>query len=71
VTTSISREALDAPAKVDYTTDPSTSEPGTDTHTLAYCRRVAVTPLSFDLTSRTDLTALGELLADGQGSSAA
>ncbi len=65
VTTSIEREALDAPARVDYTIDPSASEPGSDSHTLAFGRRVAVTPLSFDLTSRTDLDLLGKLLADG------
>lgn len=71
VTLGIEREALDQPARVRYTTDPSTSEQGTDTHTLAYGRRVAVTPISIDLTSRTDLTALGELLSNAHGRSAA
>ncbi len=53
------------PFKMDYRLDPSTSEPGTDTHTLAFGRRVSVTPLSFDLTSRTDLGALGKILSNG------
>jgi len=54
------------PVTLDYVLDPSTSEPGTDTHTLAYGRRVAVTPISIDLTSRVSLEALGQLLSDGR-----
>ena len=50
---------LGEPVRFDYTLDPFTSEPGTDTHVLAYRQRVSVTPLSFDLTARTDLEALG------------
>ena len=68
VSPSIKREALDKPAVFDYSLDPFSSLPGTDTHTMACRRRVAVTPISFDLTSRTDLVALGNLLSDGRHS---
>ena len=66
VAKSIQRETLEGPIKIDYTTDFSSSEPGTDTYTLAIDRQVAVTPLSIDLTSRTSLKDLGELLSDGR-----
>ena len=56
---------LEEPVRFDYTLDPCTSEPGTDTHVLAFGRRVSVTPLSFDLTSRTDLEALVQILSNG------
>jgi 5'-nucleotidase len=59
------RAPLGEPVRVDYRLDPSTSEPGTDTHTLSVRRRVSVTPLSFDLTSRTDLDRLEHVLSDG------
>jgi len=62
----VKERVFDQPFKVDYRLDPSTSEPGTDTHTLAYGRRVSVTPLSFDLTSRANLESLGQLLSDGR-----
>lgn len=65
VSVCVERTALDEPGRIDYTMDPSTSEPGTDTHTLAFGRRVSVTPLSLDLTSRTDLDALGHMLSNG------
>jgi 5'-nucleotidase len=61
---------LGEPVRFDYTLDPFTSEPGTDTHVLAHGRRVSVTPLSFDLTSRTDLEALGQILSNGASPSA-
>jgi 5'-nucleotidase len=56
---------FEEPLQVRYELDPSTSRPGTDTYTLAFDRHVAVTPLSLDLTSRTDLAELGRLLSDG------
>lgn len=71
VSVCVERTALDEPGRVDYTMDPSTSEPGTDTHTLALGRRVSVTPLSLDLTSRTDLDALGLMLSHGRYPSSA
>jgi len=42
--------------------DLSRSSPGTDVHTLRVLRRVAVSPLSLDLTSRVDLSELERLL---------
>ena len=71
VSVRVERSALDEPGRVDYTMDPSTSEPGTDTHTLAFGKRVSVTPLSVDLTSRTDLDALGQMLSNGRYPSSA
>jgi len=71
VSVRVERSALDEPGRVHYTMDPSTSEPGTDTYTLALDRRVSVTPLSLDLTSRTDLDALGQMLSHGRHSSSA
>ncbi len=59
------RAPFGEPVRVDYRLDPSTSEPGTDTHTLSYGRQVTVTPLSIDLTSRTDLDSLGQVLSNG------
>jgi 5'-nucleotidase len=56
---------FDQPLTVDYRLDPTSSPPGTDTYTLAVDRHVAVTPLSLDLTSRTDLGDLHQLLTDG------
>jgi 5'-nucleotidase len=61
----LERVAFGEPVRVDYRLDPSTSEPGTDTHTLSYGRQVTVTPLSIDLTSRTDLDFLEQVLSDG------
>ena len=55
---------LGEPVKLDYELDADSSEPGTDTHTLVRDRIVSVTPLSCDLTSRTDLDALGTILLD-------
>lgn len=52
-------------ARVDYRLDPSTSLTGTDTRTMSCDRQVSVTPLSFDLTSRTDLHSLAKVLSDG------
>ncbi len=58
-------EPLGEPVKLNTINDPSPSEPGTDTYALAYGRRVAVTPMSFDLTSRVDLDSLKQLLSNG------
>lgn len=71
VVKSVVRDALDGPAWLDYTVDPSGSEPGTDAHALALSRRVSVTPLSFDLTSRVDLPGLASLLGNGHHPAAA
>jgi 5'-nucleotidase len=59
------RVAFGEPVRVDYRLDASTSEPGTDTHVLCYGRHVSVTPLSVDLTSRTDLDCLEQMLSNG------
>ncbi|MBN1933273.1 MAG: 5'/3'-nucleotidase SurE [Anaerolineae bacterium] len=56
---------FDQPVGVDYMVDATTSPPGTDTYTLAFDRQVAVTPLSVDLTSRTDLGQLEQFLSNG------
>lgn len=56
---------LGEPVRIDYRVDPSSSEPGTDTFTLAYDRLVSVTPLSIDLTSRTSLEHVEILLTNG------
>ena len=42
--------------------DFDSSPPGTDSHTVVNQRKVAVTPLSLDLTSRVDFSALRDLL---------
>ncbi len=55
---------LGEPVRLDYNLDPNSGEPGTDTHALALDRLVSVTPLSIDLTSRTDLDALKDILFD-------
>jgi 5'-nucleotidase len=51
------RDRLDMPAKVGYKVVVSADElePGTDSYVLHVKRRVAVTPLSLDLSSRVDL----------------
>jgi 5'-nucleotidase len=46
----------------DVAQDYDQSPRGTDTHTVVNQRKVAVTPLSLDLTSRVDLAALRDLL---------
>jgi 5'-nucleotidase len=61
---------FEEPLEVGYKLDPATSPPGTDTYALAFDRHVAVTPLSFDLTSRTDLAELERLLGDGDSAAA-
>jgi 5'-nucleotidase len=53
--------ALDYRIFVDW----ETLEPDSDIHVFARDRQVAVTPLSHDMTSRTDMRALRELLATG------
>lgn len=55
---------FEKPVKLDYFLDADSGEPGTDTHTLVRDRAVSVTPLSIDLTSRTDLETLETLLLD-------
>ena len=66
----VEREMLEGPGMLDYGVDREGGPPGTDTHTLAMLRRVSVTPLSFDLTSRTSLEELSVLLGDGHDSAA-
>lgn len=58
------RDAWDAPASIEYRlSDDLAHEPqGTDVHTLRMARRVSVTPLSLDLTSRVDFGLLDGLL---------
>ncbi len=58
------RDAWDAPASIGYRlSDDLAHEPqGTDVHTLRMARRVSVTPLSLDLTSRVDFGLLDGLL---------
>jgi len=46
-----------------------TLDPESDIHAFAVDRLIAVTPLSQDLTSRTDFTALGRLLRDARSES--
>ncbi len=65
------RRELSEPVQVDYRVDPSRSKPGSDVHTLAYRRRISVTPLSVDLTSRTSRRKLRQLLSHDRPSSAA
>lgn len=62
------RQALSQPAKLGYryNSDPDTAEPGSDVHALMHDKLIAVTPLSLDMTSRVDLSRLGDiLLGDG------
>ena len=58
------RESWDEPATVGYTlaTDHQDEFPDTDIYALRVERKVTVTPLSLDLTSRVDLDVLGHLL---------
>ncbi len=50
------RDSIDQPGLVDYRVmnDPSINPPGTDVYVLCIERKVSVTPLSLDLTSRID-----------------
>lgn len=45
-----------------YDTDPAKAEPDSDVYTLMHERQVSVTPMSLDMTSRTDLFRLRQLL---------
>jgi 5'-nucleotidase len=45
-----------------YDTDPAKAEPDSDVYTLMHEKRVSVTPMSLDMTSRTDLFRLRQLL---------
>jgi 5'-nucleotidase len=60
------RASWSEPAKLHYRQFKDTFRfpPGTDVHTLMVKRRVSVTPLSLDLTSRVDLDALEEAIRD-------
>jgi 5'-nucleotidase len=42
--------------------DPSTAEPDSDAHTILVDKLVSVTPMSLDMTSRTDLYRFGQML---------
>lgn len=57
-------ESLEAPGPVDYVIEVSPDEVGVDTdiYTLRFAQKVAVTPLSLDLTSRVPLAELEEIL---------
>jgi 5'-nucleotidase len=61
------REALSVPAQIPYriSFDPCEAEPDSDVYALRVERKVTVTPLSLDLTSRTDLPALERILRGG------
>lgn len=58
------RESLEDPAKMDYdvVNDAGHLTPGSDAYVLRVEGKVAVTPLSLDLTSRVDFVKLQELL---------
>ncbi|MGD2252026.1 MAG: 5'/3'-nucleotidase SurE [Anaerolineales bacterium] len=58
------RSRLDEPTRVDYqlTSNINGIEPGTDVHVLRFERKVAVTPLSLDITSRVDMEQLEQRL---------
>lgn len=60
------REQLDSPAPLDYEVadDASMFDPDSDAHVLRVERKVAVTPVSLDMTSRVDLKALEQHLRD-------
>lgn len=45
-----------------YNTDPSKAEPDSDVYTLMHERKVSVTPISLDMSSRTDLFRLQKIL---------
>ena len=57
-------ESLSAPGPVDYLIQVAPDEVGKDTdiYTMRFAQKVAVTPLSLDLTSRVSLTELEKLL---------
>ncbi|MBN1317912.1 MAG: 5'/3'-nucleotidase SurE [Anaerolineales bacterium] len=50
---------------VEYLIDAESTEKDSDIYTLAILRQISVTPLSLDLTSRTRLDKLSELLSNG------
>nr|BAL53203.1 stationary-phase survival protein SurE [uncultured Chloroflexota bacterium] len=56
------RSSWSEPAKVGYIERAQAAEENSDVYVLREKRHVAVTPLSLDLTSRVDLTALEQLL---------
>jgi 5'-nucleotidase len=58
------RNALSDPAQIPYCIqfDPRKEEPGSDVHALHVERKVSVTPLSLDLTTRADFSALEAVL---------
>jgi 5'-nucleotidase len=46
-----------------FNTDPAKAEPNSDVYALMHDKVVAVTPMSLDMSSRTDLFRLGQILA--------
>ncbi|MCS7177782.1 MAG: 5'/3'-nucleotidase SurE [Anaerolineae bacterium] len=62
------REDLSQPGRMDYEAawDIQNLEPDSDIYALVVDRVVAVTPLSLDLTSRTDLATIAQLLRDDE-----
>lgn len=59
------RASGDSPGKLGYkyNTDPSQAEPDSDVYTLLHEKQVSVSPMSLDMTSRTDLFRLKQILA--------
>jgi len=45
-----------------YNTDPARAEPDSDVHVLMHLKKVSVTPMSLDMTARTDLYRLQQIL---------
>lgn len=58
------RESMDQPVKLDYRAinDPSVSPPDTDVYVLRVARKVSVTPISLDMTSRVKIEDLEQYL---------
>ncbi|MBZ0276278.1 MAG: 5'/3'-nucleotidase SurE [Anaerolineae bacterium] len=50
----------------EYKTDPSKAEPDSDVYTVMHAGKVSVTPISLDMTSRTDLFRLRQILTGEQ-----
>lgn len=61
------RERLDSPGRVDYDViqDPAGFTAGSDAHTIRVERKVAVTPISLDMTAQVDFEELARCLQGG------
>jgi 5'-nucleotidase len=62
VPSNIAQNQLSELIGYDIAPDWDQSPPGTDTHTVVNKKEIAVTPLSLDLTSRTNLSELKRIL---------